>query len=185
MRRCVWSRKPQEWGGHDPRWVEAPQKSRSFKHGPRTSPRQMPWPFAIKRRDAHSLVFYFWFISNLGPADCTASITGKTKNGKESGMKDCSWQNQGLSPGFPREVVRSPDVLSKIRKEHLKYTNPQNSPSRKIGMCACLSHRTCRGRLELKQRVARDLQCVCVRACACVCVWGGAKSYVTYKWTLR
>jgi len=18
---CVWSRKPQEWGGHDPRWV--------------------------------------------------------------------------------------------------------------------------------------------------------------------
>jgi hypothetical protein len=24
--RHVWSRKPQEWGGHDPRWVAAPQK---------------------------------------------------------------------------------------------------------------------------------------------------------------
>jgi hypothetical protein len=24
VRRCVWSRKPQEWGGHDPRWVAAP-----------------------------------------------------------------------------------------------------------------------------------------------------------------
>jgi hypothetical protein len=23
---CVWSRKPQEWGGHDPRWVAAPQQ---------------------------------------------------------------------------------------------------------------------------------------------------------------
>jgi len=26
VRRCVWSRKPREWGGHDPRWVAAPQK---------------------------------------------------------------------------------------------------------------------------------------------------------------
>jgi len=26
VRRCVWSRKPQEWGGHDPLWVAAPQK---------------------------------------------------------------------------------------------------------------------------------------------------------------
>jgi len=25
MPRCVWSRKPQEWVGHDPRWVAAPQ----------------------------------------------------------------------------------------------------------------------------------------------------------------
>jgi len=24
----VWSRKPQEWGGHDPRWVAAPQKKK-------------------------------------------------------------------------------------------------------------------------------------------------------------
>jgi hypothetical protein len=27
VRRCVWYRKPQEWGGHDPRWVAAPQKN--------------------------------------------------------------------------------------------------------------------------------------------------------------
>jgi hypothetical protein len=26
MRRCVWSRKPQEWGGLDPLWVAAPQQ---------------------------------------------------------------------------------------------------------------------------------------------------------------
>jgi len=25
----VWSRKPQEWGGHDPRWVAAPQQKNS------------------------------------------------------------------------------------------------------------------------------------------------------------
>jgi len=25
MRRCVWSRKPREWGGHDPRWVAGPR----------------------------------------------------------------------------------------------------------------------------------------------------------------
>jgi hypothetical protein len=28
VRRCVWSRKPQEWGGHDPRWVAEPQKKK-------------------------------------------------------------------------------------------------------------------------------------------------------------
>jgi hypothetical protein len=28
MRRCVWSRKPQEWGGRDPRWVATPQKKK-------------------------------------------------------------------------------------------------------------------------------------------------------------
>ena len=26
MRRCVWSRNLKKWGGHDPRWVAAPQK---------------------------------------------------------------------------------------------------------------------------------------------------------------
>ena len=25
VHRCAWSRKPQQWGGHDPRWVAAPQ----------------------------------------------------------------------------------------------------------------------------------------------------------------
>jgi hypothetical protein len=29
VRRCVWCRKPQEWGGHDPRWVAAPQKKKT------------------------------------------------------------------------------------------------------------------------------------------------------------
>ena len=29
LRRCVWSRKPQEWGRHDPRWVAAPQQKKS------------------------------------------------------------------------------------------------------------------------------------------------------------
>jgi len=28
VRRCVWSRKLQEWGGHDPRWVAAPQENK-------------------------------------------------------------------------------------------------------------------------------------------------------------
>jgi hypothetical protein len=37
--------------------------------------------------DFHGSGFYFWFISNFGIADYTASITGKTKNGKESGLK--------------------------------------------------------------------------------------------------
>ena len=27
VRRCVWSRKPQNWG-HNPRWVVAPQKQK-------------------------------------------------------------------------------------------------------------------------------------------------------------
>jgi hypothetical protein len=26
VRRCVWSSKPREWGGYDPRWVAAPQQ---------------------------------------------------------------------------------------------------------------------------------------------------------------
>jgi hypothetical protein len=30
VRRCVWSRKPREWGGHDPRWVAAPHKNSSY-----------------------------------------------------------------------------------------------------------------------------------------------------------
>ena len=30
VRRCVWSRKPQEWGGHDPRWVGATQKNNIY-----------------------------------------------------------------------------------------------------------------------------------------------------------
>jgi hypothetical protein len=30
VRRCVWSRKPQEWGGHDLRWVAAPQKKVTY-----------------------------------------------------------------------------------------------------------------------------------------------------------
>jgi len=29
-RRCVWSRKPQEWGGHDSRWVAAPQQKNKY-----------------------------------------------------------------------------------------------------------------------------------------------------------
>jgi len=28
VRNCVWSRKPREWGGHDPRWVAAPQQKK-------------------------------------------------------------------------------------------------------------------------------------------------------------
>jgi len=28
----VWSRKPQEWGDHDPRWVAAPQKKSHYCH---------------------------------------------------------------------------------------------------------------------------------------------------------
>jgi hypothetical protein len=32
VRHCVWSRKPQEWGGHDPCWVAAPQKKMRVKH---------------------------------------------------------------------------------------------------------------------------------------------------------
>ena len=31
MRRCVWSRNPQEWGGHDPRWVAAPQQKKNVQ----------------------------------------------------------------------------------------------------------------------------------------------------------
>jgi len=30
VRRCVWSRKPREWGGHDPRWIAAPQKKKDL-----------------------------------------------------------------------------------------------------------------------------------------------------------
>jgi hypothetical protein len=44
--------------------------------------------------EAHGSGFHFWCISNLGTAEGIASITGKTKNRKESGMKDYSWQNQ-------------------------------------------------------------------------------------------
>ena len=31
VRRCVWFRKPQEWGGHDPRWVAAPQQKKKLE----------------------------------------------------------------------------------------------------------------------------------------------------------
>jgi hypothetical protein len=31
VRRCVWSRKPQEWGGYDPRWVAAPQQKKKLE----------------------------------------------------------------------------------------------------------------------------------------------------------
>ena len=32
VHRCVWSRKPQEWGGHEPRWVAAPQKKKDWEN---------------------------------------------------------------------------------------------------------------------------------------------------------
>lgn len=67
----------------------------------------MLWPFAINRMNAHGSGFHFWLILNLGTADCTASITGKTKNGKESGMKDWSWPNQ-------RSISRIPSSSSRV-----------------------------------------------------------------------
>ena len=43
--RCVSSRKPCEWGGHDPRWVAAPQKKKKLK-GIKLS----PW---VERQSSH------------------------------------------------------------------------------------------------------------------------------------
>jgi hypothetical protein len=97
----------------------------------------MPWPFAIKRRNAHGSGFHFWFISNLGTADCTASITGKTKNGKESGIKDCSWQNQRFISRIPSsssQVTRCPVQDPKRTLQIYKSTKFSKRKDRNVRM---------------------------------------------------
>jgi hypothetical protein len=48
---------------------------------------ECPW-FRVSFLVNFKLRYCTLLISNLGTAHCTALITGKTKNGKESGMKD-------------------------------------------------------------------------------------------------